>query len=130
MSAAIRTTIVNALTEKLNVSEDYINEQYASTLQVAVDALQEREYDLVDTLIEKADGYGYATTAREILESVGLTERPAPEPEPEVVAPAEEQDPEAPVTRAEFNTLAGNVSKLVDAVSGLTRYIKGDSVNN
>lgn len=128
MSNAIRNTIVNAVATSAGTSPEHVEYDYGQHITAVVAELQEREYDLVAALIEKADEYGYATTAREILESAGLTERPAPEPV--VEEPVTEQDPEAPVTRAEFTSLHSSVDKLVEAVAGLTRYIKGDSVNN
>ena len=110
MSASIRNTITTAL-----AAEGINADGYGSYIDVAVSALQEREYTLTDQITERVmEEFGVSTEqVRGELENIGAEVRPIPEPE--VV------EPEAPKTTDEkvdalteaLATLAGTVGKLV-----------------
>ena len=113
MSASIRSTIADAATAEGVNLDSY---GYGPVVDAIVSALQEREYTIVETVVDATTnhyGTGYGEKAQELLTEAGLAVRPAPEPE--VV------EPEAPKTTDEkvdalteaLATLAGTVGKLV-----------------
>jgi hypothetical protein len=106
----IRSTIVSALNDNHGID----TRQYAEYIDTVKDALVDREYLIADRIIEVALGEtSYDREAIEnLLSSAGLTFRPRPEPVVEEEPAADEVDPDAPVTRAEFGTLAGAVNKM------------------
>lgn len=111
MTSAIRNTITTALASK-GISAD----GYGEYIDVAVEALAEREYTIVETVVAKAENYygsGYGEKAQEILSETSLSVRPAPEPVVEE-APAEPLTTDEKIEKlfAAVNDLAGTVGKL------------------
>jgi len=87
MSNAIRETIQSALVEA-GVSE-YSQNNYSTYIDAVDKALTEKVYDISEALVEAGVRMGANRGQVETLvESVGLSLRPAPEPEPVVEAPS------------------------------------------
>lgn len=105
---------------------------YESKLDAAVTAAEdateqvitELGYDLWEKLYEAAAERGYGSQARTILEAAGLSERPAPEPEPVV---EEESTPEVDDAdksdRELLEELVGSVRGLATTVNDQGRAI-------
>jgi HAMP domain-containing protein len=120
----IRSTIVSALNDNHGID----TRQYAEYIDTVKDALVDREYLIADRIIEVALGEtSYDREAIEnLLSSAGLTFRPRPEPVVEEEPAADEVDPDAPVTRAEFGTLAGAVNKMSQLLEKLVNEKAAD----
>jgi hypothetical protein len=87
MSNVIRETIQSALVEA-GVSE-YSQNNYSTYIDAVDKALTEKVYDISEALVEAGVRMGANRGQVETLvESVGLSLRPAPEPEPVVEAPS------------------------------------------
>jgi len=113
---SIRNTIATALVN------DGINlDGYGHYIDLAVEALEEREYNISDQLVQFAQeqtSYGEAAI-RSILRETELSERPAPEPE--TVTP----DDDEPLTEDERLTkIEDQIGKLVEVVGTLTDLAK------
>ena len=116
MTNAIRETITDSLIV-IGVSTDEI-ENYNRWIDVAKDALVEREYEIAERIIEVA--LSETEFDREAIENfvaqAGLSVRPQPEPEPVVEAPAADLTDSERITKLEQNQ-----QTIVDALNKLTR---------
>jgi hypothetical protein len=91
MTQSINSTIVSAL-HSAGVSE-YSQQSYSTYVAAVEKALTEREHQITDELLSIADQYGSFDrddVKNELATRTGLTFRP--EPEPEVEAPAAEEE--------------------------------------
>lgn len=81
--ASINSTVTVIVSSELGMGTA---SSYAPTIAKVSEALEAREYDIVDAIVELAQGYAAAEDVRNILTQAGLSERPAPVvvPEPEV----------------------------------------------
>lgn len=81
--ASINSTVTVVVSSELGMNNA---QAYAPTIAKVSEALEAREYDIVDAIVELAQGYAAAEDVRNILTQAGLSERPAPVvvPEPEV----------------------------------------------
>lgn len=96
--------------------EHKLEEAVTAATQAAEDALAEQKYDLYEKLYEAASSRGYGNEARGILEAAGLSERPAPEPEP-VVESTPEVDDADKSDRDLLEELVGTVRGLATRVN-------------
>lgn len=114
---SIRNTIVVALVN------DGINlDGYGHYIDLAVEALEEREYNISDQLVEFAleqTSYG-ESEIRSILRETELSERPAPEPE--TVTPEEASEPQSDSER--ISKIEGQIEKVIEVLDRLTNLAK------
>lgn len=90
--------------------------RYPGEYETLLDALTEREYQIVEAVVEGVTRqFGVSETqVVSRLEGLGLAARPAPEPEPEPVP----EEPKSLEDRIE--AIESAVSSLVDTVAGLS----------
>lgn len=119
MTLSIRSTIGSAL-----VDNGVNPENYSSLVEVVTSALQEREYTLVEGIINGAeDRYAYGSQAAELVSDLGFEQRPLPTPvvieEPVTdteAKPAKESGKKARLSRVEEQLVS-----LSKSVATLTR---------
>lgn len=104
---SIRETLDRAIGSQVPSSHRHL-------LDRAVEAVQEREFDITDRAVAAAESAGARGQARSIVESTGLTFRP--EPEPETAA----SDGDRPVMEAVSNLLTG-IRNVLDEFEGSVR---------
>ena len=114
---SIRNTIATALVN------DGINlDGYGHYIDLAVEALEEREYNISDQLVQFAQeqtSYG-ESAIRSILRETELSERPAPEPE--TVTPEEASEPQSDNER--ISKIEGQIEKVIEVLDTLTNLAK------
>ena len=114
---SIRNTIATALVN------DGINlDGYGHYIDLAVEALEEREYNISDQLVQFAQeqtSYG-ESAIRSILRETELSERPAPEPE--TVTPEQAGEPQSDSER--ITKIEGQIEKVIEVLDTLTNLAK------
>lgn len=116
MSANINSTITETVSNLVGDSAIHL---YGDAITAVSKALEEREYTIRETIVEKARDLGYGSEADDILNAAGVMERPAPEPEPVVEAPvadeSEESGDKLDKVISALGSLSETVGKLVSA---------------
>lgn len=116
MTSTIQSTVASALSAA-GLS------QYVSHAQPVVDALIERDHNLVDSITSAVVEH-FGVSAEQVqsqLASLGMAVRPAPEPEPEVEAPVAEDAPAKKGKKGKKGKSDKRVARLEAAVDKLTK---------
>lgn len=114
--ASISDTLLEALTAS-GISASAAG----PALGKAEELLKEREYVIADGIISEAAGrYGYGEQAQSVLESAGLSMRPAPEPVVEE-APAEEAPADEETTVAQILALVKAQGESIEKLAAVAR---------
>jgi L-lactate utilization protein LutC len=123
----INTTIKSTITELVGDSAIHL---YGEAITEVSKALEEREYTLREKIVEAAESRGYGSYAVGILNEVGMAERPAPEPEPVVEAPAEDENlSEHEQVMKQIGAIAGTVSELAGTVGKLVSAAERNGIS-
>jgi hypothetical protein len=120
--ASINSTVTVTVAAELGMHNA---ESYAPAINKVSEALEAREYDIVDAIVEAAKGYVHESEVRSILKNVGLAERPAPVvvPEPEVEEEAVTAGDVASGKRSKGQRIADlekGQAQILAALNGLT----------
>lgn len=122
MTTDIRTTIVDALALKFDVSVDAIEADNGHHITAAAEALVEREYEIAERLVD----FGLQATEfdKESIENfvanAGLSVRPQPEPEPEEEPVVEELPAEPGSYEQRIANLEAGQAQIIKSLGILT----------
>lgn len=123
--ASINSTVTVVVSSELGMSAA---SSYSEAITKVSEALEAREYDIVDAIAERANEV-YGVSKREvaaILVNAGLAERPAPAP---VVVPEPEVEEDEAVTAGDVEdgklSKGQRIAKLEEGQAAILEAIKG-----
>ena len=116
--ASINSTVSVVVASELGMDAQ---SSYAPAIAKVSEALEAREYDIVDAIVESAKGYARESDVRNLLKNAGLAERPAPAPEPEEEAVTADDVAEGKLSKGErIAKLEEGQAAILSAIGKLT----------